>query len=404
MPEAMRIPINNFFGGGDYTARLLIGSKKTPVNLILDTGSSTIAVKTSAYDADGDDVLKPTVYAQEIIYGTGGWIGPVVTTDVAMGSPGQEITLRGAYLALADEQLPNNFGNADGILGLAYNGLNQAYNLMAFLQEQGVAPPDTFPWPFRMVAPTATAYQQFMMFLEMLRFDDLPPYFEQLQSMGFVANKFAFSTRRSFPSQATDDPATDPVNQGWFILGGGEEQHDLYTGDFIEVDVLDDYYYNVNLLAVRIGQSSPVKAAPLPTRFRQTARTNAIVDSGTNVLAVSSDVWRTISSELSHAGSGFASLIARGQTIAGVPHAQLHLSNWPSIEFTIQGTTGNVTLTVPPQSYWQFDGASPGHALLAIDNVMSPQSILGLPLMNNYYCVFDRSADPYGVVRFAASK
>jgi hypothetical protein len=31
-----------------------------------------------------------------------------------------------------------------------------------------------------------------------------------------------------------------------------------------------------------------------------------------------------------------------------------------------------------------------------------PQSILGLPLMNNYYTVFDRSLDAYGTVRFAA--
>jgi hypothetical protein len=30
-----------------------------------------------------------------------------------------------------------------------------------------------------------------------------------------------------------------------------------------------------------------------------------------------------------------------------------------------------------------------------------PQSILGLPLMNNYYSVFDRTQDPYGVICFA---
>jgi hypothetical protein len=32
------------------------------------------------------------------------------------------------------------------------------------------------------------------------------------------------------------------------------------------------------------------------------------------------------------------------------------------------------------------------------------QSILGLPLMNNYYCVFDRSQDSYGIIRFAPIK
>lgn len=29
------------------------------------------------------------------------------------------------------------------------------------------------------------------------------------------------------------------------------------------------------------------------------------------------------------------------------------------------------------------------------------QSILGLPLLNNYFTVFDRSVDNYGAVRFA---
>ena len=33
-----------------------------------------------------------------------------------------------------------------------------------------------------------------------------------------------------------------------------------------------------------------------------------------------------------------------------------------------------------------------------------PQSILGLPLMNNYYTVFDRSQDAYGIILFAARK
>ena len=402
MPDPMRIPINNFYGGGDYTARLLIGSHKTPVNLILDTGSSTIAVQMPPYDADSDKKLKPTGYAQEILYGTGGWLGPLVTTDVAMGAPGTEITLKNAHIAIAQDQLPNNFGKADGILGLAYSGLNQAYNLTDFLQAQIVDPPNTFPWPFRMNAPTGAAYQQFLMFLEMLRTDDIPPYFDQLESMGFVTNKFAFYTRRSFPSLATSDAASDPVNQGWFILGGGEEQNDLFSGEFLDVAVLDDQFYNVNLVSVQIGDSAPVPAAPLPMQFRQTAGTNAIIDSGTNILAVSTDVWNTISSGLSEASPKFGKLIMKGQTRAGVPNAQLHLSNWPPIRFTLQGASGdNVTLSVPPESYWQLDAAKAGSALFTIANNMMPQSSIGLPLMKNYYCVFDRSADANGVIRFA---
>jgi hypothetical protein len=403
MPGVVRIPINNVYGGGDYTAQLLVGSAKTPVNLILDTGSSTIAVQTTNYKPTSDALLKPTVYAQEILYGTGGWIGPMVTTDIAMGTSGDELTLPGAYLAIADDQLPNNFGEADGILGLAYNGLNQAYYMAAYLQEHGIDPSVTYPWPFNVPSTTA-AYNQFMTLLNSLRFDDVPPYFDQLESGGYVPNKFAFYTRRSFPNLATSNPVTDPLNQGWFILGGGEEQSDLYSGAFADVDVLDDLYYNVNLISVQVGKGKAVNAAPLPTRLKQTAGTNAIVDSGTNTLAVAGDVWKTISTGLAQANPGFTGLIKKGQT-TGVPNGQLDFSKWPSLTFNFQADGGGIVpLTVPPTSYWQLDGAKKGSAVFAIENGGMPQSIFGLPLMNQYYCVFDRSQDAYGVIRFASMK
>jgi len=46
-PQSLRIPITNVYGGGDYTATLLVGSQKKPANVILDTGSSTLAVSAS---------------------------------------------------------------------------------------------------------------------------------------------------------------------------------------------------------------------------------------------------------------------------------------------------------------------------------------------------------------------
>jgi len=44
-PKTVRIPINNVYGGGDYTAQLSVGSRGAIVNVIMDTGSSTLAVK-----------------------------------------------------------------------------------------------------------------------------------------------------------------------------------------------------------------------------------------------------------------------------------------------------------------------------------------------------------------------
>jgi hypothetical protein len=400
-----RIPITNVFGGGDYTAQLQVGSQGTAVNVILDTGSSTIAVKTTNYDPTQDADRQATPYAQEVMYGTGGWAGPVVTTNLSLVASGPGLALSNAYLAIADDQLPNNFGNADGILGLAYKGLNQAYNLTAYLEEQGIDPAVTYPWPFS-ISNSNTALAQLQTILQNVRADDIPPYFDQLESQGMTANKFAFYTLRSFPSMATDDPQTDPLNQGFFILGGGEEQTDLYTGSFVNVDVLDDFYYNVNLIAVQVGTAAPVAAAPLPTRFKQTAITNAIVDSGTNSLFLATDVYRSVIVALTALNRQFPRLIEEAASSQnGIPSSQVKLSQWPNISFILTGETGDeVTLTVTPQTYWQFDCPSAGQAICGINNGNMPQSILGLPLMNNYYCVFDRSQDAYGVIRFAPIK
>jgi hypothetical protein len=43
--------------------------------------------------------------------------------------------------------------------------------------------------------------------------------------------------------------ARDSLNNGVFVLGGGEWETDLYTGSFVHVDVLHDVYYNTNLIS-----------------------------------------------------------------------------------------------------------------------------------------------------------
>ena len=246
MPTIARIPITNFYANGDYTAQIAVGSEETIDNLILDTGSSTLAVKASKYNPMKDRTLRSTSYAQDVRYGTGGWAGPLVATRVSFGVDDKAVALQEAYLAITDASLPDNFENADGILGIAYKSLNQAYNLASYFQQQQVQPPLTYPWPFA-VANSSTGLNQLMALFQTLQFEDIPPYIEQLKQHGGIANKFAFYTLRSTPSVASENPETAPINQGIFVLGGGEEQTDLYTGPFLNVAVLDDLYYNVNL-------------------------------------------------------------------------------------------------------------------------------------------------------------
>ena len=398
MAGAIRVPITNVYGGGDYTAEIAIGSGKVTANVILDTGSSTLAVVPKTYDVKGDETAKATPLAQDVLYGTGGWTGPVVTTTVALGVEEQSVELD-TYIAVTVDDERRGFGAADGIMGLAYNVLNSAYDLSAYLEEQG-RKPVTYPWPFP-VRNTSAAIQQFAGVLERMPDQDLPPYFTALANAGIEKNIFAFYTLRSVPSFRSANPEADPLNQGFFIMGGGPEQTDLYTGDFAEVEVLDDAWYNTNLVAVQVAGEASVEAKKVSAKYAKTMISNSIVDSGTNSLALAADVLDAILSSLGRLNSEFTSAIETASR-EPVPASSLNPEQWPEITFTLAGPNASqVALTVSPDTYWQVDSPAQGQASFMIGPSGMPQSILGLPLMNNCYWVFDRTQDPYGVIRFA---
>jgi len=395
----IRIPINNVKGGGDYTGEISVGSHGAIANVILDTGSSTLAVVPRVYKIAEDKNVTFTPFAQLVTYGTGGWSGPVLETTLSMGSGDNQASVK-TYIAITDEQLPHNLGPADGILGLAFNALNSAYDLTAYLTSNNVNPPVTYPWLFP-VKTSAAALQQVEQFLTRMTEIDLTPYFTALESADVTRNIFAFYTLRSTPSMASANPETDPLNNGIFVLGGGLDQTDLYTGQPLNVAVLDNLYYNTNLKAVQVGDADPVQAAPLPAAQAKSLISNSIIDSGTNSLVLAPDVYQAVISGLGSAG--FAALVNEATSNGAVPQSSLNLSNWPDIRFVMQGADGSeVTLTCAPATYWQTNAPRAGDAVFQINNGGNfPMSILGLPLFNNYYTVFDRTQNPYGTISFA---
>jgi hypothetical protein len=222
------------------------------------------------------------------------------------------------------------------------------------------------------------------------------PYFTQLEKRGLVANKFAFYTRRSV-IHASANPSADPLNNGFLILGGGDEAHDLYTGKFQSALVLRDDYYSVNLKQVVVGRESPIEVKP-PSRQSE-ARTNAIVDSGTNGLDLAPALFNCILQKLTPAQAKL--MRSRNESTSNI-----RLEEWPTITFILQGEQGeDVRLEVQPEHYWQLNGFESGTAYRVLWCGEGEQSILGLPLMNAYFTVFDRSANRgLGVVRFAKPK
>ena len=136
--------------------------------------------------------------------------------------------------------------------------------------------------------------------------------------------------------------------------------------------------------------------------------TNSIVDSGTSDLTLAKDVYEAILAGLKQRSPAFIQAIAAAsKSRSGVPAASLNLAQWPNIYFTLEGEDGNdVELVVSPQTYWQNDFPAAGQAVFQISGPLDDanQSILGLPLLNNYYAVFDRAQDVNGVIRFAPIK
>jgi len=84
MPKIARIPITNVYMGGDYTGRILVGEKQTPLNVILDTGSSALALNGDKYTPDFGAGDQATKLAQTDSYGDGStWTGAVIKATVA---------------------------------------------------------------------------------------------------------------------------------------------------------------------------------------------------------------------------------------------------------------------------------------------------------------------------------
>jgi len=84
--------------------------------------------------------------------------------------------------------------------------------------------------------------------------------------------------------------------------------------------------------------------------------------------------------------------------------SRLSLAAWPTLTFVLQGLTANVELAVSPNDYWQVNAPKVGSAMAAITKGQDGLAILGLPLMNGYFTIFDGEADGgKGTINFAKS-
>src|SRR5271155_3570984 len=102
MATIARIPITNIYAHGDYTGRILVGPKQKPMNVLLDTGSSALALDAKKYKPNLPGGDKSTDLAQTDSYGDGSnWTGAVITTELSVGEGSSTVSLPGGNAAIA---------------------------------------------------------------------------------------------------------------------------------------------------------------------------------------------------------------------------------------------------------------------------------------------------------------
>lgn len=410
-PNHIELATNLAYAKGAYTAAIELGSERKRANLLLDTGSSTLVVLPHAYAEASDRKLTATPWAQQVTYGAGAWAGPVLGSEVSIGEGRHARHLPAAQFALVQAKA-QDFRDCDGLLGLAYRGLDRAHDLTALLAERGVLPAVTWPWPFTIADPT-----ELVAFKTQLRQQpavNIRPLFSALEAEGVVADKFAMLIRRALV-HVLDDSATlaqlagDPLNRGVLVLGGGEECESLYEGAFHDVRIVHDLYYNANLIAVSVGDQPRIPAPPIDTDHLANYASNAIIDTGSSFLVLEASVYDAVLAAFAAHRPDLLALIekfqARFRTEHGLPNTEIDHRHWPDLHFYLESPSGAETkLTCPAGHYWQRNALHAGESFFLLMHQLPHwprQSILGLPLLCGHYCVFDRRAHGTGVVRMA---
>lgn len=399
--------LTNVYASGGFTVGVLVGSRRCAANLIVDSGSSTLVVASSAYDGRQDTQLTATSLAQDITYGVGGWFGPTVVTCVRLADA-PDRALDPVPVAIALTEQAGSFLEADGILGLAYHGLNKAFDFRDYLTEKQVNPPVTFPWPFT-GDDRARDVDGFKRFLFQQPERDVEPYFTALEAHGVTANRFALHTHRSSihhaaASQTTEGLRRDPLNGGELILGTSAPGHHRWQ----DVPIEHDVYYNVTLDAVQVGDLAPRPAAALAPAHQSRYFTNAIIDSGASYVVLANQLHQGVMADLASTDPDFARILEPFQTFQGkdigIGRDRVDLSRWPTLRFHFHDVN-NRPLSVPiePSQYWQLNAPMHGQASFKLISQLPDwpnQSILGLPLLNDSMVVFDRAYHGLGRIRF----
>ena len=183
----------------------------------------------------------------------------------------------------------------------------------------------------------------------------------------------------------------------------------MHHGDFVRIPLVCDTYYNIELLSVQVEGCAPHTPPPFEVKKNKARHnSNSFVDSGASMMVLPEALFKQVMTDLEASVPNQASLLAQFYTFSGketgVDMTQLDVNQWPNILFTFAGYNNTpVSLTLTPHSYWQSHAPQCGQASFKLMTLpgWAAQTIIGLPLMCEYYTVFDRAVGELGEVAFA---
>jgi hypothetical protein len=413
MKKTIKFPINIAPAQGGYALELEIGSQKKVVQLLIDTGSSTIAFNSENYSPEEDTAVSYSQFAQCVTYGKGGWAGPVLHTEITYANGTDSFELDKAPFAIVSNIQEQSFLGLDGILGLAYHHLNDAHELSEYYKDKGQADGKTYAWTFTDEV-NKNGMPAFKKFLNKYPEKDITPIFTAFEQQYSSLHQFALLTHRSVVYVPTENMTeqqkeNEPLNQGHFIIGDVEQDKELCNGVTQDIKVLHDAYYNTNLLSIQVEGFDSVTAPPLEETKTHSYFTNSIIDSGSSYLMLQNLLYQYVIDSLNKINSklvpfidGFNQAMQNGKPYMPT---DLDLNGWPNLYFTFEGADGKpIKLCCSPDHYWQLHAGVPDRVFFTLLKQIKDwpnQSVIGLPLISSYLCIFDRSAGTDGVIKFA---
>ncbi|KAL7851462.1 hypothetical protein AOLI_G00218180 [Acnodon oligacanthus] len=343
--------VNNLRGdsGRGYYMEMVIGTPGQTLNILVDTGSSNFAVAaashpyvTTYFNRALSSTYQTSGRAVAVRYTQGNWEGELGTDLISIPQgPNGTITINIAAILTSDGFFLPGI-NWQGILGLAYPLL---------------ARPDPSVEPF---------------FNSLVQQTGIPDVFS-LQMCGAGVSV-----------SATSEPAG-----GSLIMGGIEPT--LYQGSVWYTPVLQEWYYQVEVLKLEVGDQN------LNLDCREYNTDKAIVDSGTTLLRLPAKVFDAVVEAITQMSliQDFSSGFFAGTKLACWVKGDSPWRFFPKISIYLRATNTSQAfrLTALPQLYIQ--------PVTDLDDTLNCYRfgissstnglVIGATVMEGFYVIFDRA-------------